>query len=271
VPRRISRRHFVASVATGLAAAQPVVEADVLVKTPDGTCDAAFLHPRRGRHPGVLVWHDSGGLRPAFREIGRSLAAEGYAVLVPNLFYRMGRAPLFPTPFDPPNNAADMELYRRVVTPFRAPGAAERDAAAYVRFLDAQRQVNRSRKIGVQGYCLGGPYVLKTAAELPGRIGAGVSFHGAPLVTAAPDSSHLLAGRIAAPLYFAIASDDDAKEPHVKDALREAFASSRARAEIEVYPNARHGWCVPDSRSAAQSADAARAWSKLLTLYRRAL
>jgi carboxymethylenebutenolidase len=268
---KLSRREFVAlSVAAGLGASAHVVEEDVEVKTADGTCDAVFLHAAKGSHPGVLVWHDSGGVRLAFRGIGRRLAGEGYAVLLPNLFYRMARTPVFPAVFDPPNNPTDMETYLRVVGPFLAAGAAERDAVAYVAFLEAQRQVSK-KKIGVQGYCLGGPYVLKTAAAFPGRVAAGASFHGGLLVTDKPDSAHLLAPKIKACLYFAISSDDDRREPNVKEKLREAFTAAKVRAEIEVYPNALHGFTVPDSRSAANTGDADRAWAKLLTLYKREL
>jgi carboxymethylenebutenolidase len=159
----------------------------------------------------------------------------------------------------------------RIVKPFLEPGAAERDAAAYVSFLDAQRQVNTKRKIGTHGYCLGGPYVLKTAAALPDRVGAGASFHGGFLVTGKPDSPHLLAGKIKARLYFAIASDDDQREPEVKNQLEAAFRAAKGRAEIEVYPNALHGWCVPDSKAAENKLDAERAWGKLVALYKAAL
>jgi carboxymethylenebutenolidase len=248
-----------------------VAEANVEVKTPDGACDASFLYPTKGSHPGVLVWHDSLGLRPVIRELGRRMAAEGYSVLVPNLFYRMARAPVFDDKFDYAQNPADREKYRRIVGPFLAPGAAERDARAYVSFLDAQSQVNRRKKIGTHGYCLGGPYVLKAAAALPDRVGAGASFHGGFLVTDKPDSPHLLAPKIKARLYIAIASDDDQREPGVKDQLEAAFATAKVRAEIEVYPNARHGWCVPDSKAAENKPDADRARAKLVALYRAAL
>src|SRR5262245_49592370 len=193
----LSRREFVAlSLAAGLGAparpasdAQlPVIETNVDVKTPDGSCDAVLFHPAKGSHPAVLVWPDSAGLRPAFREIGKRIAAEGYSVLVPNHLYRMAKAPVFPETFDPMKNPDDAALYRRFTAPFFAPGAAERDAAAHVAFLEAQKPVNRRKRIGVVGYCLGGGYVIKTAALFPKRVGAGVSFHGGLLVTDKPDS-----------------------------------------------------------------------------------
>ena len=276
----LSRRDFVSlSLAAGLAAAAasmsgtelPVIETEVEVKTPDGICDAVFIHPIKGAHPGVLLWHDSPGLRPVIRDLGKRIAAEGYSALVPNLFYRAARAPVFDPSFDYANNPVDREKYRRTVASFFAPGAAERDAVAYVAFLDSQRQVDRKRKIGTHGYCLGGPYIMKTAAARSDRVGAGASFHGGFLVTDKPDSPHLLAPKIKARLYFAIASDDDRREPEVKNTLKEALAAANVRAEIEVYPNALHGWCVPDNPAADNKVDAERAWGKLLALYKQAL
>src|SRR5215469_5914161 len=240
----LSRRGFIAlSVAAGFAAAArsapgaelPIIQTNVDVKTPDGACDALFIHPHKGTHPGVLLWHDSPGLRPVISDLGKRIAGEGYSVLVPNLFYRSARAPVFDASFDYANNPADREKYARTVASFLAPGAAERDAVAYVAFLDAQREVNKNKKIGTHGYCLGGPYIMKTAAALPDRVGAGASFHGGFLVTDKPNSPHLLAPKIKARLYFAIAADDDKREPDVKDKLKEAFAAARVRAEIEVY------------------------------------
>jgi carboxymethylenebutenolidase len=277
--REWSRRNFVALsvaaglvVATGSASAKrtPVTETNVEVKTPDGICDAALIHPTKGTHPGVLVWHDSPGLRPVLRDLGKRISAEGYSVLVPNCFYRTAKAPVFDTSFNF-NDPADREKYGRAVTPFLAAGAAERDAVAYVAFLDGQRQVDKRKKIGTHGYCLGGQFVLKTAAALPERVGAGVSFHGGYLVTDKPDSPHLLAPKIKARLYFAIASDDNKREPEVKNKLKEAFAAAKVRAEIELYPNALHGWCVPDSKAAENKQDAERAWAKLVALYKAAL
>ena len=275
----LSRRDFIAfaagltAVATGTASdrKQPVVDLDVDLKTPDGICDAVFIHPAQGSHPGVLLWHDSPGLRPVIRDLGKRIATEGYSVLVPNLFYRAHRAPVFDASFDYANNPADREKYARTVASFLAPGAAERDAVAYIAFLDSQPQVNKERKIGTHGYCLGGPYVMRAAAALPDRVGAGASFHGGFLVTDKPNSPHLLAPKITARLYFAIAADDDKREPEVKTKLREAFAEAGVRAEIEAYPNALHGWCVPDSRAAEDEQDAERAWGKLVALYKQAL
>lgn len=260
-----------ASLALGFVGKEVRIgETKVEVKTADGVCDADFFYPAKGSHPGVLIWHDSLGLRPAIREPGRRMAREGYAVLAPNLFYRTARVPVFDAAFDYAGNPADREKYGRIVKPFLERGAAERDAVSYVAFLDSQRQVNRERKIGTHGYCLGGPYVLKTAAALPDRLGAGASFHGGFLVTGKPDSPHLLAPKIKARLYFAIASDDDRREPDVKIQLKAAFSAARVTTETEVYPNALHGWCVPDSKAVNQ-ADADRAWGKLVKLYKTAL
>lgn len=280
-----SRRDFIAlSIAAGLAAAAggalaadlPVTESDVTIKTPDGTCDAAFIHPASGAHPGVLIWADAFGLRPAMRDIGRRIAAEGYSVLVPNPFYRIGKAPLFTNAavFDF-QNQDDMAKLRPLMASVNAAGAIEKDAPAYVAFLDQQPQVDRARKIGTQGYCMGGPLVVKTAAIVPDRIGAGASFHGGGLVTDKPDSPHLLAPRIKAQMYFAIASNDDARQPDAKIKLKDAFAAAHVPAEIDVYP-AKHGWCVPDmpkenGAPIYDKVEAERAWSKLLALYKAGL
>ena len=279
-----SRRDFIAlSVAAGLAAAtgstfaaQPVVETDVTIKTPDGTCDAAFIHPQTGSHPGVLIWTDAFGLRPAMRDIGKRIAAEGYSVLIPNPFYRIAKAPVFDSASSFNfQNEADMAKLRPLMASVSAPGAAEKDAVAYIAFLDAQSQINKAKKIGTQGYCMGGPLVVKTAAALPDRVGAGASFHGGGLVTDKPDSPHLLASKIKARMYFGIASNDDQRQPDAKDKLRAAFAAAKVPAEIEVYP-AKHGWCVPDMPvdngvPIYSRPEAEKAWSKLVALYKTAL
>jgi len=279
-----TRRDFVAaSVATGLAgatapaaAALDVVTEDVALKAADGTCDAAFLHPRTGTWPGVIVWADAFGLRPSMRDIGRRLAGEGYAVLVPNPFYRVGKAPMFESAanvdFQDPATRARLGPLMGSIT---AAGAAEKDAVAYAAFLDANAAVDKARRIGTQGYCMGGALAVRTAAAVPDRIGAAASFHGGGLVTDKPESPHLLASRIRARMYFGIASNDDQRQPDAKDKLREAFAAAGVPAEIEVYP-AKHGWCVPDMPSEAgapiySAPEAERAWGKLLALYKAGL
>jgi carboxymethylenebutenolidase len=157
-----------------------------------------------------------------------------------------------------------------------APGAAERDAVAFVAFLDGQRQVDRAKKVGTQGYCMGGPLVMKTAAAVPNRVGAGASFHGGGLVTDQPTSPHLLAPKIKARMYFGVASNDDMRQPDAKDKLKAAFAAAKVPAEIEVYSGALHGWCVPDmplqnGSPIYNKPDAERAWTKLVALYKAAL
>src|SRR5260221_222650 len=282
----LSRRDFVAlTVAAGLAAATdnlvsaaalPVQTASVEVKTPDGLCDATFIHPTAGSHPGVIIWPDAFGLRPSMRDIGKRIAADGYAVLVPNPFYRVAKAPVIAdmSTFSF-QNPADRAKLQPLMGSIGAPGAAEKDAVAFVAFLDAQAQVDKSKKIGTQGYCMGGALVVRTAAAVPSRIGAGASFHGGGLVTDKPESPHLLAPKIKARMYFGIASNDDERQPDAKVKLKEAFASAKVVAEIEVYP-AQHGWCVPDmpARDGApiyNKVEAERAWGKLVALYRAAL
>jgi carboxymethylenebutenolidase len=289
-PEDRSRRDFVAlSAAAGLAAvagaaAAPacgaetaVVEKDVQIATPDGLCEAAFFHPATGRHPAVLIWTDAFGLRPSFRDMGRRLAAEGYAVLVPNPFYRVAKSPVLGdiSSFDFSKDS-DRAKLTPLMSSIQAPGAVERDASAFVPFLFAQGAVDAGRKMGVQGYCMGGPLMMRTAAAFPDKVGAGASFHGGGLVTDKPESPHLLAPRIKARLYIAVAANDDARDPEAKDKLRAAFAAAKVQAEIEVYPGAQHGWCVPDmparnGQPIYSRPDAERAWAKLLALYRTAL
>ena len=236
---------------------------------PDGRSDAVFMHPATGSHPGVLVWPDGLGLRPAIRDIGRRIAAEGYAVLVPNPFYRSARAPVFDTSAFKFENQADMARLQQMIAPLNAPGAAERDAAAYIAFLDAQRQVNTTKKVGTQGYCMGGPLSFRTAAAVPNRIGAVGSFHGGGLTTKAPDSPHLLIPKTNASYLVAVAQNDDAKEPDSKDILKAAFAAAKRPATVEVYP-ANHGWCVKGGQVYDEAA-AEKAWAALTALYKTSL
>ena len=271
--REITRRQFGAvSAGAGLAMllpraanAQAVTEAEVDVTTPDGVADSYFVHPASGAHPGVLIWPDAFGLRPAKRQMARRLAESGYSVLVVNQYYRSQRAPIADS-----TNFAEL---RDVLMPLMgtlSPETHVTDARAFVSFLDAQPSVDGNRKMGTMGYCMGGPITMRTAAALPDRIGAGASFHGGGLVTDQPDSPHLLVPRMTAHYLFAIAENDDESEPEAKDVLREAFAEAGLPAEIEVYAGALHGWCPPDTQ-VYNEAQAERAWSRLLALFDRAL
>jgi len=264
-----------AAAGTASAAALKVVETNVDIKTPDGTCDCAFIHPEKGSHAAVLIWTDAFGLRPSFREMAKRLAAEGYSVLVPNPFYRVSKSPQFT---DVAN--FDFTKDRAKITPLMgsigAAGAAEKDATAFVAWLDSQKQVDKKKKIGTQGYCMGGPLIVRTAAALPDRIGAAGSFHGGNLVTKNPDSPHLLAPKIKARMYFGVAANDDAQDPTAKDKLKEAMAAAKVQAEIEVYSASQHGWCVTDmpmqnGAPLYNKPDAEKAWGKLLALYKTAL
>ena len=271
--REITRRQFGAvSAGAGLAMllpraanAQAVTEAEVDVTTPDGVADSYFVHPASGAHPGVLIWPDAFGLRPAKRQMARRLAESGYSVLVVNQYYRSQRAPIADS-----TNFAEL---RDVLMPLMgtlSPETHVTDARAFVSFLDAQPSVDGNRKMGTMGYCMGGPITMRTAAALPDRIGAGASFHGGGLVTDQPDSPHLLVPSMTAHYLFAIAENDDESEPEAKDVLREAFAEAGLPAEIEVYAGALHGWCPPDTQ-VYNEAQAERAWSRLLALFERAL
>ena len=272
---RITRRTFglIAAAAAGTAGAavpSPIVsEQDVSIRTPDGIADAALFTPAKsGHYPAVLMWPDIMGLRPAFREMGRRLSAQGYVVLVPNPFYRSKHAPVMEGPIDFNNPATRQVLmgYRKAMS---NEGIAK-DAGAYLAFLDAQTKTDKRRKAGVQGYCMGGALAFITGAAVRARIGAVASFHGGNgLVTKDPDSPHLLIPKINAVFLVLQAQNDDAQQPHVKDELKQAFAAAHRKANVDVYP-ASHGWCVPGGQAYDQ-AQAERAWTALLQLYRVAL
>jgi carboxymethylenebutenolidase len=265
---QLSRRGFgmatmaATGIATGALAQSNVVESDVTVKTPDGNCDAVLFHPPgQGHWPAVLIWPDIMGLRPAFRGIGRRLAEQGYVVLVPNPFYRSVKAPVN-LDFSKPDQRSLLSSYRAAMTD----DGVDRDATAYLAFLDAQPQTARRKKAGVQGYCMGGALAFRTAAAVSGRIAAVGSFHGGNgLVTDKPDSPHLLIPRTNAAFLVLQAQNDDATQPKVKDDLKAAFAAAGKQATVEVY-HANHGWCVPDGQAYNQG-EAERAWTALGALY----
>lgn len=265
----MTRRGFTAAAAAAgvsvllpsPANAQVVKGRDVTVRTPDGIADAYFVAPAKGKHPGVLVWPDIMGLRPAFRQMADRLAQSGYAVLTVNQFYRSTKAP-----FLQPGESFDQPEVRQKIEPFRkalTPEGTTRDGVAFVTFLDAQPEVDTKRGIGTTGYCMGGPMTMRTAAAVPGRVRAGASFHGGGLAAEGADSPLLLVPRMKGRYLFAVAENDDARAPEDKEKLRAAFAAAKLPAEIDVYPGTLHGWCPPDSR-AYNPAQAERAWSRLL-------
>ena len=273
---RLTRREFgTVSAGTGLAMllpraadAQQVVESDVEVTTPAGVADCYFVRPASGTHPGVLIWPDILGLRPAFRQMGRRLAESGYSVLVVNPFYRNARSPVVPE-----GASFQDEATRNVVFPMARALNAEThftDARAFIAWLDEQDAVDGERKMGTMGYCMGGPITMRTCAAVPERVGAGASFHGGGLVTDQPDSPHLLVPDMTAHYLFAIAENDDMSDPEAKNVLRQTFAAAGLPAEIEVYAGALHGWCPPDS-AVYNEPQAERAWSRLLVLFETAL
>src|SRR5579884_3174353 len=266
----VTRKQFGIMLGAGVAMMLPKVanavavsESEVNVTTPDGVADCYFAHPASGAAPGVLVWPDIFGLRPAFRQMGKRLAESGYSVLVVNPFYRVKKAPTAPAGAATP--IQDLMPLARTLNET----THMTDGKAFMGWLNSQQAVARNRKMGVQGYCMGGPIAFRTAVAAPDRVGAVASFHGGGLVTDSPNSPHLQAAKTKAQFLIAIAENDDKRAPNDKVVLKETFAKANLPAEIEVYPAA-HGWCPPDS-SVYNEAQAERAWSRLLALYRRAL
>lgn len=271
----VSRRAFglMTVLAAGLGGAAhagaPVVEKDVEIKTPDGVADAALYYPEgKGSWPAVVVWPDVISLRPAFREMGRRLAASGYVVLVPNLYYRVKKAPVVESGFNfaSPEDRAKIAPMRATVTP----EGTDRDATAYIAFLDALPQTDKKKKLGVQGYCMGGPLAFRTAGVAPSRVAAVASFHGGGLVTDAPTSPHLTLPVSKAEYLICVADNDDQKDPTDKEKLKVALDAAKRPNKIEVYAGAAHGWTVKGSQVYDEPA-AEKAWAELLALYKSTL
>jgi carboxymethylenebutenolidase len=267
----VTRKQFGVMLGAGVAMMLPraanavtVTESDVNVTTPDGSADCYFVRPTSGTAAGVLVWPDIFGLRPAFRQMGKRLAESGYAVLVVNPFYRVKKAPTAEKGGATPIQDV-MPLARGLNETTHMT-----DAKTFVAWLDGQSSVAKNRRIGTQGYCMGGPIAFRTAAAVPDRIGAVASFHGGGLVTDAPNSPHLQAAKSKAQFLVAIAANDDARAPNDKTVLKETFAKASLSAEIEVYAGTAHGWCPPDSQ-VYNEPQAEKAWSRLLVLYGKAL
>ncbi|HYK62342.1 MAG TPA: dienelactone hydrolase family protein [Bryobacteraceae bacterium] len=266
----VTRKQFGMMLGAGVAMLLPkvanavtVTESEVSVKTPDGTADCYFVHPATGTAPAVLIWPDIFGLRPAFRQMGKRLAESGYSVLVVNPFYRAKKAPTAEQGATTPINQL-LPLMQALNETTQMT-----DAKAFIGWLDMQPSVAKNRKVGTQGYCMGGPIAFRTAAAVPDRVGAVASFHGGGLVTDMPNSPHLQASKTKAQFLIAIASNDDMQRPNEKTVLKDTFAKANLPAEIEVYKGA-HGWCPPDSQVYLEP-DAEKAWSRLLALYGKAL
>lgn len=272
----VSRRQFGAiALGAGLMSMLPraadaadTQDADVEIKTADGVADAYFVHPAKGKHPGVLIWPDIFGLRPAFKQMAKRLAESGYSVLVINPFYRIKKAPtsLPDADFNDPETRKALSAMSGTMTA----ATAQVDSTAFIAFLDSQPSVNKKKKIGTMGYCMGGPLVMRTAANVPDRVGGAATFHGGGLVTDKPDSPHLSIPKMKAQFLIAIAENDDQRQPTAKDVLREEFAKAKLPAEIEVYAGTLHGWCPIDAKVYNQE-QAEKAWSRLLELFKTAL
>jgi len=272
----VTRRRFAAITgAAGLMAlmpspanARPIAGRDVVIDTPDGKADAYFVAPAKGKAPAVLVWPDIMGLRPAFRQMADRLAEAGYAVLTVNQFYRSVKAPFLKA-----GESFDQPEVRARIAPWRAalnPSGTASDARAFVAWLDKQTPVDTRRGVASTGYCMGGPMVMITAAELPNRVRAGAIFHGGGMATDKPDSPHLRIPQMKASFLIAVAENDDKRNPAEKAMLRAAFAAAKLPAEIEVYDGTMHGWCPPDSR-VYNAAQAERAWGRMLALMKKSL
>ncbi|HEX4998320.1 MAG TPA: dienelactone hydrolase family protein [Terriglobia bacterium] len=267
---KVNRRQFGAMLGAGFMMMLPqvknpvaVTESEVTIKTPDGNADAYFVHPASGTAPGVLVWPDIFGLRPAFQKMGKRLAESGYSVLVVNPFYRVQKAPTAAQGASTPMQGLFPLMQALNETTHMT------DAKAFTAWLDQQASVAKNRKMGTQGYCMGGPIALRTAAASD-RVGAAASFHGANLVAQGASSPHLQAAKTKAQFLIAIAANDDSRAPTDKTTLKETFAAAKLEAEVEVYAGAQHGWCPPDT-TVYNEEQAEKAWSRLLALYAKAL
>ncbi|MGW5330513.1 dienelactone hydrolase family protein [Streptomyces sp. NPDC004014] len=243
---------------------------DVDIPTADGVADAYLAHPADGRpRPGVLLYQDAYGLRPWLRSMADRLAAAGYTVLVPNVFYRHGRTPIGEVP-EFIDTAADPTIWERIgpVMASLTPDRTRRDADAYLDWLAASPLV-ADGPVAITGYCMGARLALRTAATHPDRVAAAAGFHGGRLATDAPDSPHLGAGHITAELYFGHADQDRSMPEEQIRRLTDALTAAGVRHTSEVYPGAGHGYTQADTTAYDREADE-RHWAALLALLERA-
>ncbi|GAA0471932.1 dienelactone hydrolase family protein [Streptomyces olivaceiscleroticus] len=243
----------------------------VTIGTPDGSCDAFVAHPAGdGPYPAVLFYMDAIGLRPVLEDMARELASHGYYVLVPNLFYRTGPAPVVEVT-DLSTPEAREAFFGKIMPLVHAltPDLALRDAGSYLDFLAAQDQVAPG-PVGLTGYCMGGALAVRTAARYPDRVAAAAGFHAGHLATDAPDSPHRLAGDIRAELYFGHASQDDSMNAEHISRLESALDEAGVTYRSEVYPDTVHGYTMVDTAAYSESG-LARHWEALLDLFARTL
>lgn len=272
----VTRRQFgklttttaLAMTIPAVANAKAVTAQDVSIETADGVCDALFVRPSDGKHPAVLMWPDILALRPSFREMATRLAQSGYAVLCINPYYRNAKSPVVQMGEsfqDEVTRSKIMPMYRSL-----SPDTHRTDASAFVAWLYEQPSVDTRRPMGTMGYCMGGPIVMRTAALRPDRIRAACAYHPVSLVSDDAESPHLLIPKMKGEVFIGLGLNDDERDPNEKVVLAEAFADNGLAADIEVYKDAMHGWCVLDSR-AYQHEAAERAWAKTLALFSRVL
>jgi carboxymethylenebutenolidase len=245
-----------------------VSEKAIEIRTSDGTADGYLYYTEGAKpRPGVIHLTDIGGIRPSHREMAQRLADQGYVVLLPNVFYRTGKPPVFAFPFKP-GEERSMKRFAELTQPL-TPEAMERDASAYVDFLAAQPQVSKG-SMGVVGYCFTGQMAMRTTTARPDKVVAAASFHGAMLLTDAPTSPHLALPRIQARLYFGHAVQDRTMPQEAIEQFDAALAKWGGKYQSEVYDGAFHGWTVPDS-AAYNQPQADRAFGKTTELFAAAL
>ena len=244
-----------------------MIEIETKIPAPDGAADAVLYHAEDGRAPGVVFLTDIGGIRDSQREMARRIAAEGYTVLLPNIFYRTARIPVFDFPIRL-GEVRTTQRFTELSAPL-TPEAMNRDAAAYVDFLAGQDSVSPGG-MGVVGFCFSGAMAMRTAAMRPDQVAAAASFHGGRLYTDDPTSPHLLLPQIKARLYFGHAIEDRSMPAEAIEGLNRALKAWGGKYESEVYEGARHGWTVPDN-PAYNPPQAGRALGKLSEIFNEVL
>jgi carboxymethylenebutenolidase len=244
-----------------------MIEQAVEIRTGDGVSEGFIYRPESGRAPGVLHLTDIGGIRPSHRQMAQRLSEQGYTVLLPNVFYRTGKPPMFTFKMVI-GEERTMKRIGELAGPL-APDAMERDAGAYVDFLAAQDSVSPGA-MGVVGYCFTGQMAMRTAAVRPERVVAAASFHGGGLYTDAPASPHHALSRIKARLYFGHAIEDASMPAEAIKKFESALAAWGGKSVSETYDGSRHGWTVPDSAVYNQPT-AERAFGKLTGLFAETL